>query len=140
MKTNSFSRKISCCKRNIIFANLATKTINKIACDCGFLKRRRGKISPRNLIIGFMLMASKQRNTYSDWSTEIGLLENKTITKQSLCERMNSHTECFIRKVVEQQLLKKMQSCSTKNTKGILKHFNNILIDDSTTLPLPDEL
>lgn len=87
-----------------------------------------------------MLMASKQRNTYSDWATEIGLLENKTITKQSLCERMNPQTECFIRKVVEQQLLKKMQPCPTKNTKGILKHFNNILIDDSTTLPLPDEL
>lgn len=140
MKTNSFGAdKNQQGKRNIIFANLAAKTINRIARHCGFLKRKSGKISPANLLIGFMLMASRGRNTYCDWATEIGLLENKTITKQSVCERMNPQTECFIRKVVECQLLKKIP-CTTKRVKGILKYFSNVLIDDSTTLSLPDEL
>lgn len=87
-----------------------------------------------------MIMVSKQRNTYSDWVTEIGLLENETITKQSLYERMNPQTECFIRKLVEQQLCEKLQSSQTKKIKGVLKIFNNVMIDDSTTLHLPDEL
>ena len=87
-----------------------------------------------------MLMVSKQRNTYSDWATEIGVMENQTVTKQSLNERMNPQTECFIKTVVEQQLLEKVQPRTTKHTKGILKHFNNVMIDDSTTISLPDEL
>lgn len=140
MRTNSFSRKKSPYKESIILGILATKTINKFARLCGYTKRKSGKISPKNLIIGFMLMVSKQRNTYSDWATEIGLLENETIAKQSLYERMAPSTESFIKKVVEQQLREKIKPLQTKKIKGILKNFNNVLIDDSTTLHLPDEL
>ena len=140
MKTNNFSAdRNRQSKRNVIFADLPTKTMNRIARQCGFLKRMSGKISPGNLVIGFMLMASRGRNTYSDWAMEIGLLEKKTVTKQSVCERMNPQTECFIKQMVEHQLLKKI-SCSTKKVNGILKHFGNVLIDDSTALSLPDEL
>lgn len=85
-------------------------------------------------------MVSKQRNTYSDLAVEIGLLENKTITKQSINGRMNCQTESFIKKVVEQQLSEKIKQVSTKKMKGVLKHFNNVMIDDSTILHLPDEL
>ena len=106
MKTNSSSRNKSQNKESIISRTLATKTINKIAQTCKFIKRSRGKISPKNLIIGFMIMVSKQRNTYSDWATEIGLLENKTISKQSLNERMQSPTESFIKAVDERIKMK----------------------------------
>lgn len=140
MKTNSFSRKFSGNKENIILGTLSTKIINKIARSCEYIKRSSGKILPKDLILGFMIMASKRRNTYSDWATEIGLLENKTITKQSLHERMNAQTECFIRKVLEQQLSEKMQHVQKTKIKGVLKKFNNVMIDDSTTLHLPDEL
>ena len=140
MKTNSLSRKKFLYKESIILGKLATKTINKFARLCGYTKRKSGKISPKSLIIGFMLMVSKQRNTYSDWATEIGLLENETIAKQSLYGRMVPSTESFIKKVVEQQLRKKIKLLQTKKIKGVLKNFNNVHIDDSTTLHLPDEL
>jgi hypothetical protein len=140
MKTNSFNTdRNRQSKRSIIFSHLPTKSINKIARHCGFLKRRSGKITPENLLIGFMLMASRGRNTYAGWAEEIGLLEKKRVAKQSVCERMNPQTECFIKKVVEQQLLKKIP-CPTKKVSGILKHFGHVLIEDSTTLSLPDEL
>ena len=42
-------------------------------------------------------MVSKQRNTYSDWATEIGLLEGKTFSKQALNERMRPETEQFVK-------------------------------------------
>ena len=140
MKTNSFSRKNSGHKGNIILGKLATKIINKVARISEYTKRSNGKISPKSLILGFMLMVSKQRNTYSDWATEIGLLENKTIAKQSLNERMNPQTECFIKKVLEQQLCEKAHRLQTKKVKGLFKNFNNVMIDHSTTLHLPDEL
>lgn len=140
MKTNSFSRKSFLYKESILLGKLTTKTINKIARGCKYIKRNSGKISPRNLILGFMIIISKQRNTYQDWATEIGLLENKTITKQSLHERMNSQTEYLIKKVMEQQLGEKIQYLQTQKTKGVLKNFKNVMIDDSTILLLPDEL
>ena len=140
MKTNSFSWKKSSNKERKIPGKLATKTINKIARIYGYTKRSTGKISPKNLILGFMVMISKQRNTYSDWATEIGLLERKTITKQSLNERINPKTECFIKQVLEQQLCEKAQRVETKKTNKIFKTFNRIMIDDSTTVRLPDDL
>lgn len=140
MKTDSTSRKNILHKETIILENFKTKTINKFANLFGFSKRKSGKVSPKNFIIGFLLMVSKQRNTYSDWATEIGLLERETITKQSLNERMTPQTELFIKQVVEHQLSKKVSPLKTKKLKGVLKNFNNVFIDDSTTLHLPDEL
>ena len=87
-----------------------------------------------------MIMVSKQRNTYADWSSEIGLLENKTITKQSLNNRITLETECFIREIVSHQLSERTKPLQTKKVKGVLKYFNNVMIDDSTTIHLPDEL
>jgi len=73
MNTNNFSRKNSRNKENIILSKIATKTINRKARLCGYIQRNTGKISPKNLMIGFMIMVSKQRNTYTDWAIEIGL-------------------------------------------------------------------
>ncbi len=140
MKTNSFSRKNSLDKENTILKELATKIINKIARSCEYLKRKGGKISPKSLIIGFMLMASRQHNTYSEWAIEIGLLDNKTITRQALHERMNPQTEDFVKKLLEEKLREKIQCSQTKNMKGVMKNFKNVMIEDSTILHLPDEL
>jgi Transposase DDE domain len=140
MKSNSVSRNNSHHKEKIILGTLKTKTINKIAHMCGFIKRKGGKISPSSLIIGFLHMVSKKRNTYSDWAIQIGLLEGKTITKQSMHERMNESTENVIKKVVEQQLSEKLKPIKSKKLKGLLSKFRNVYVDDSTTLHLPDAL
>ena len=77
-------------------------------------------------------MVSKHRNTYSDWATEIGLLENKTISKQSLNEWMQPQTELFIKSVVEKAMSEKMQPIKTQKINGVLKHFKQVKVDDST--------
>jgi hypothetical protein len=123
MKTNSSNRKNILLKESIILGKLKTKTINKLAKLSGFIKRKGGKISPTSLIIGFLKMVSKQRNTYADWATEIGLLEMQTITKQSMNERMNEQTEVFIKQVVKQQLSDKLKSVKQKKQNGSVKEF-----------------
>ncbi len=140
MKTNSFSRKDSCNKENIILSQLVTKTINKIAKACGYIQRSTGKIAPKNLIIGFMIMVSRQRNTYADWATEIGLLEGKTLSRQALNERMQPATELFIKSLVEKTISKHTPAVKMQKIKGVLKNFKNVKIDDSTTISLPDAL
>lgn len=140
MNTTSFNGKVSQNKGRIISSILVTKTINKIARRCQYLQRKSGKISPKNLVIGFMIMISRKRNTYADWAKEIGLLEGQTITRQAINERMNTQTECFIKEFIEQQLSQKIKSCTSQKLKGVLKNFKSIKIDDSTVLSLPDEL
>lgn len=140
MKTNSFSRKESHYKENIISPQLATKHINTIARSLGYIQRSTVKISPKSLILGFMQMVSKQRNTYADWATEIGLLEGRTFSKQALNERMQPKTELFINRVVEKLISKQTPQVQTRKTKGALKHFKSVMIDDSTTISLPDAL
>ena len=140
MNTNNFSRKNSQGKENIILSKLATKTINKIAKVCGYIQGSSGKVSLKNLIIGFMIMVSKQRNTYTDWATEIGLLMGKSLSKQALSERMKPETELFVKRAVEEIISKQTPIEQTRKTKGILKHFKEVKIDDSTTINLPAAL
>lgn len=140
MNTTSSNGKISQNKGSIISSILVTRTINKIARKSQYLQRRRGKISPKNLVIGFMIMVSRKRNTYADWAKEIGLLEDQTITRQAINERMNTQTECFIKAFIEQQLSQKIKDRPSQKLKGVLKNFKSIKIDDSTILSLPDEL
>ena len=140
MNTNNSSRIKSQSKVNIIFRIISTKTINKIARSCEYTKRKSGKISPRALILGFLLMMSKKRNTFSDWATEIGILEGNTISKQSVYERMSKQTESFIKKVLEYVMKQEALLSGSSKLKGILKNFKNVYIDDSTTIQFPDEL
>lgn len=140
MKTNSLNRNKSYDKENAILSKLKTKTINKIARSSGFIQRSTGKISPKNLLIGFMIMISKQRNTYCDWATEIGLLEKKTISKQALNERMKPETKQFVKNFLQDLLKQELSRGKVGKIKGVLKQFKNIQIDDSTTLSLPDAL
>jgi len=141
MKTNSNPGKKSHHKESIISSKLSGKWLNKLAKECGFVKRKAQKLIPKSMIIGFMLMASKARNTYSDWATEIGLLTGQCISKQALCERLlDPSAEKYIKKVLEGTIDKQIVYKPSQKASGTLKHFNNIYIDDSTTISLPDEL
>jgi hypothetical protein len=140
MKTNSSIRKNSHCKVNIILGQLTSRTLNKIARTKGYIQRKSFSICPKSFIVGFMLMVSKQRNTYADWATEIGLLEGRSITKQALNERMRPQTEMFVRQVVGETISKQVSLKPSQKSNGLLRHFGNVMIDDSTTLCLPDVL
>lgn len=140
MKTNSSNGKNSHCKVNIILGQLTNRTINKIARTNGFIQRKSFSICPKSFIVGFMLMVSKQRNTYADWATEIGLIEGRRFSRQALNERMQPQTEKFVKQVVEETISKQVCLKPGQKSNGMLRHFGNVMIDDSTTLSLPDAL
>ncbi len=130
MKANSSSRKEPYSKENVILSNLTTKSINKIAVKCGYIQRSTSMISPKNLIIGFMKMVSKKRNTYPDWAIVIGLLEGRTVSKQALNECMQPQTEALIKEVVEKVISKKLFHPPSDKIKEVLRHFKSVKIDD----------
>lgn len=140
MKTNSSNGKNSHCKVTLNFGQLTNRTLNKIARTNGYIQRKSFSISPKSFIVGFMFMVSKRRNTYTDWATEIGLLEGRSFSKQALNERMRPQTEKFVKQVVEETISKQMCFKPSPKANGLLGHFGNVMIDDSTTLSLPDAL
>ncbi len=87
-----------------------------------------------------MLMVSKRSNTYTDWATEIGLIEGRTISKQALHERMRPQTEMFVQDVVKELISRQVSINPSHKLKGVLSQFGNEIIDDSTTISLPDVL
>lgn len=121
--------------KSIDFFN--TVKINSLAKKCGFIKRNSGKIKPKILILSFMLMVSKKRNTYEAWSDEISLLTGKRISRQAVEERMVPETSLFLKKIFEESFKKKL-CCRTP--KAVAKKFKHIKLEDSTVINLPPDL
>ncbi len=140
MKSNSLNGKNPCDKSNVILRNLNVDIINKSAVNSGFLKRKSEKITPLNLILGFMTMVSKGRNSYSFWGVEIGFLANKTVTKQAVEDRINVKAEEFAKATLEGHLREKIGANISVKTRGIMNLLTNVKIDDTTNLALPDML
>ena len=137
MKTKSPSGNKSRNKERKIFDFFRTKTLNKLAVKSGYKKRSNGKISAKNLMLGFMLMVSKKKNTYESWSQEISLLLRSTVSRQAVEERMRPETTSLLRLTLEEEMKKSFQ---TRSTHQVSSKFNHIKLEDSTVLKLPDEL
>jgi hypothetical protein len=140
MKTNSLKGKNSHSKGNVFFAKLGAKTLNKIAKQSGYLKKKGSKIDARSLIIGFMMMISKKMNTYEAWASETSVLTGETLTRQAVEGRMTPATSEMLRIVLEEKLKESINQKKPKENKEVFSKFRRIMIEDSTTLRLPDEL
>lgn len=126
-------------KSNIIDRVLPTKTINRIARQTGFMQREGGKISAKNLTIGFMKMVSKGINTFAGWASEISVLTQETITRQAIDERMTPQTQAMLKELLKEKLIKDIKYPLPVKIKGTVAKFTSIKLEDSTTLALPDE-
>lgn len=113
------------------------KSLNYLATRSGYKKRSNGKISAKNLILGFMMMVSKKKNTYESWSQEVSLLSGLTISRQAIEERMRPETTTMLRLALEDEFKK---SLKTRSTNLVSRKFKHIRLEDSTTINLPEEL
>lgn len=111
--------------------------MSRVARECGFLLRKAKKITAFNFVAGFLLCCSKGVNTYEQWARHIGLLSGKTLSKQALWERLHEGTVDFVRTLVEKLLLKQAFKAVPS---ALFKHFKGVILQDSTTLHLPDSL
>lgn len=84
-----------------------------------------------------MLMATKGVNTFSRWAEQISMLCGKVVSKQSVFERLTKHTVIFTKQLLVYKL-KQWYERPIANT--LFKTFNNVFLQDSTTLALPDNL
>jgi IS4 transposase len=103
----------------------------------GYKKRSSGKISARNLVLGFMIMVSKKKNTYESWSQEISLLSGSIVSRQAVEERMRPETTTLLKLTLKEMLKVRLK---TKSLQQASKKFKHIKLEDSTVINLPEEL
>ena len=137
MKTKSPFGNKSRNKERKIIDFFKTRELNLLAIKSGYKKRSNGKISARNLILGFMMMATKKKNTYESWSQEISLLSGSIISRQAVEERMRPETTAMLRLTLEEAFKKSLQ---TRSTQQVSRKFKHIKLEDSTVINLPEEL
>ncbi len=103
----------------------------------GFVLRKPKKISAYHFVIGFIMSCCNGNNTFSEWAFQISLLSGKRVSKQGVFERLNTRATTFARQLLEKVLL---QQSGKGFTSSLFKGFGKVLLQDSTTLRLPQVL
>jgi hypothetical protein len=136
MKTNSYSG-------GKILQNLAPffdkRLLDRLAKKSGFRKRSPKKITPFGFIVGFIQAClSRGVFTYSSWAASIGNLTGKFPSKQALWERMGKDAADFAKAAFSHCFTQRLSATIGKCP--VLKPFKRVLLQDSTTLSLPQHL
>lgn len=100
-----------------------------------FIVRRTGKITAFAFVAGFIESCSKGCNTYSSWAAGIGNISSKVISKQAIFDRMNEASVSFAKEIFSHAMNAKLKVARESK---LFKSFNRVLLQDSTTLSLPD--
>lgn len=118
--------------------------IEQAAWDTNFYKRKPKKITATALLNSFLNMVQSGKNTLSAWATHLGIEIGETVEGQSINERLNEWSDTLLEKVLCNALnikaIPPKISINKKENKHLAAPFNRILLRDSTTLKLPDEL
>ena len=122
---------------NTRIGTLTKKKITLLAKGCGFEKRKGSKVKAVTLILSFISMLSQDKNSYWDWSVHISQLIGKSISKQALFKRMNINwletVKCILKETIKTPINRHVKT-------SLYKNYNNVYLQDSTTLSLPEAL
>jgi hypothetical protein len=120
------------------FAKFFDKSvITKIGKRSGFVQRKSKKISAYHFVVGFIISCCNGNSTFSEWALQIGLLSGTSVSKQGVFDRLHSCATTFAKQLLEQVLL---QQSNKYFVSGLFKGFGKVLLQDSTTLRLPQAL
>ena len=111
--------------------------ITRIGKRSGFVQRKPKKISAYHFVVGFIISCCIGNYTFSEWAFQIGLLSGKRVSKQGVFDRLHASTTVFAKQLLEEALL---QQAVKDFTSSLFKAFGKVLLQDSTTLRLPQIL
>ena len=111
--------------------------ITKLGKRSGFIQRKPKKISAYHFVIGFIISCCNGKNTFREWALQITLLGGKPVSKQAVFDRLNARATAFAKGLLEEVLL---QQSSKGFISSLFKDFGKVLLQDSTTLSLPQVL
>jgi len=114
--------------------------LEAIAKDCGFIQRMR-KRDPVSMLTGFFMASLRGDFSLSNWSLQLDRLFGLRVSKQGIWNRLTGSYSYFLEQVLLQCLKLDLTTYSKLAvSEAVLKGFNRVLINDSTTIGLPDVL
>jgi hypothetical protein len=120
------------------FAQFFDKSVFKrLSEKSGFSRRKARKITAYAFVLGFIECSLKRCCSYSQWAAAIGRLTGCSVSKQSLFERLGEGASAFAESLLQQGLKKQINKARDTRLYG---RFKRVLLQDSTTLALPDIL
>jgi len=118
--------------------------LEQIAWDSKFYIRQPNKITATALFGAFFEMHQTGKNTLKSWSANMSLIIGKSLSEQSIDERLDERAVNLAKTVLDTILEAKVHKAHIENKKAscanFLHFFNRILIRDSTTQQLPAHL
>jgi hypothetical protein len=111
--------------------------ITRIGKRSGFVQRKSKKISAYHFVVGFIISCCNGNSTFGEWALQIGLLSGKSVSKQGVFDRLHASTVLFAKQLLEEVLL---QQSGKDFVSGLFEGFGKVLLQDSTTLRLPQVL
>lgn len=113
------------------------RVIDRLSKSSKFVSRRNSKITAFAFVMGLIESCFTRCNTYASWAAAIGAIIGKEVSKQALFKRMNERTEAFASKLFSHVLNARL---NTLKQDRLFKLFRRVLLGDSTTLSLPQNL
>jgi hypothetical protein len=110
---------------------------SELARTSGFNRRKARKITGRHLLLSFMIMATQGRNTFQHWAEHLSILSGKQVSRQGIWKRVNTRLTPFLLAVLSDAFRNRVRCL---HRQGALKGYGRVLLQDSTTISLPDAL
>jgi hypothetical protein len=114
---------------------------NLLAKQSGFKQREPKKLTAQLLFITALCCFARGSSTFQSWAEEIGFQTGKRVSRQGIWKRVNSLFSAFVYNLLNEILSQQMRQTHLQtNKKTILKKYNRVLVQDSTTIHLPQWL
>ena len=105
----------------------------------GFQRREPRKITPVLLLRSLGALAFRRRCSLETLACVIGSLGGKPVSKQAVAKRLGGSCVTFLRQALF-AVLGSVAKFDRNRESGVFERFRRVLIQDSTTLPLPAHL
>ena len=129
-------------KKTFIERWLSDLNVEQIGWDTEFYKLNPRKIYITNLLLSFFPMALTGKNGYHIWAGYLRELIGCTVSRVALWKRMGKALRDCLQAILEETIKRKIhgQSLPGKNNQALFSPFGETYLQDSTIIPLPEEL
>jgi len=125
--------------QEVLESKLANIPVEEIAKQSGFQPKKPTKAMSHQILLGFFLQLMQEKFSLRCWAMKISLLLGETFSKQALFKRLTPAHVAFAKKLLTQALAAKFDQLQSKDS-PIFTTFNRVLLQDSTSVGLPDAL
>src|SRR5215211_7400924 len=79
---------------------LPESTLNELAMESGFMKRKARKLTPFHLVLSFFLCLGQRFISLSHWAAQVATLCGQVLSKQGLAKRLGAPATKFVNQLM----------------------------------------